>query len=71
MCPLCESANVSRSQHKRVKDYLMALVRMKAYRCHQCRARFYLPANLENVVYRDRAWLHAVEGKRPTRSKAS
>lgn len=71
MCPQCQSVDVSRSQHRRIKDYLMALMRMKAYRCLQCRARFYLPSSLEQNIYRERAWLNAAATKRSTRPKAS
>lgn len=71
MCPQCHSADVSRSQHRRIGDFLMALIRMRAYRCLQCRARFYLPASLERNVYHERAWLNAVKGKRSTRPKTS
>jgi hypothetical protein len=41
----------------------MALAGMKAYRCLECRERFYLPASLEQNIYRERAWLHSAEGK--------
>jgi hypothetical protein len=49
----------------------MGLARMKPYRCLECRARFYLPASLEENIYRERAWLRAAESERSTRPKAS
>jgi hypothetical protein len=71
MCPQCQSIDLRRSKHRRLKDFVMGLARMKPYRCLECRARFYLPASLEENIYRERAWLHAAEGERSTRPKTS
>ncbi len=64
MCPQCQSTDVSRSKRKKLKDFFMVFARMRAYRCLQCRARFYLPASLERNIYREKAWRRAAERKR-------
>jgi hypothetical protein len=71
MCPQCQSIDVSRSKHRKLKDLVMALAGMKAYRCLECRERFYLPASLEKNIYRERAWLHSAQGKRSAGHKTT
>ena len=69
MCPECKSANISRSKRWRVRDTFMLLLRMKAYRCRDCRFRFYLPARLDKQIRRERDWLMAVHsGNKPVKS---
>ncbi len=52
----CKSHNVSRSRHWRIGDVFMRLWGMHAYRCHECRKRFYLPAAVAQQVKRQREW---------------
>ena len=71
MCPVCRSSDIALSKHPKLRDLLMRLWGMRAYRCLECRKRFYLPSNWERKLKEDKAWLNDVtaqeSGERPSR----
>jgi DNA-directed RNA polymerase subunit RPC12/RpoP len=44
-CPTCGSENVRASQRSSIKDVFFRAAAQQAYRCRDCRARFYLAEN--------------------------
>jgi transposase-like protein len=70
MCPRCKSSDVSRSRTRKLGDYVMALFRMRPYRCRECQTRFYVPASYARQIDRERAWLREVEKHRRDRTSS-
>ncbi len=60
MCPICDSANITPSKQRRFRDVLFRLFGQVAYRCRDCRSRFFIPARLEEEATRRREWLLSV-----------
>lgn len=49
-----------------MRDTFMSFLGMKAYRCRDCRFRFYLPMRLDSQVRRQRDWLLSVHDANTT-----
>ena len=60
MCPNCDSANITPSKQRRLRDVFFRPFGQVAYRCRDCKTRFYIPSRLEEEATRRREWLLSV-----------
>jgi hypothetical protein len=40
-CPFCDSLNVRRSHQRLARDWMAALILLRAFRCRDCYQRYY------------------------------
>jgi transposase-like protein len=60
MCPICDSANITPSKRRKLRDLLYAFFGQVAYRCRDCKSRFHIASRLEEEASRRREWLLSV-----------
>jgi hypothetical protein len=56
MCPSCQSADISRSRKRKLKDSFMRWMGKVAYRCRECQRRFYVNIDVDRRLRRAKEW---------------
>ena len=56
MCPSCHSNDISRSRKRKLRDSFMRWMGKVAYRCRDCRRRFYVNIDVDKRLRRVKEW---------------
>jgi hypothetical protein len=56
MCPSCHSNDISRSRKHKLRDSFMRWMGKVAYRCRDCRKRFYVNIDVDRRLRRAEEW---------------